>query len=241
MKSIIAAVVTCILLFGVSLGATYFLLPSPGEEDANSEVADASAEETPVEDEPSLQEMVSMPVSLRPDVSVESVLQMSDSIKKTEQQLMDREKDIEVQEQRLSALFDELTREEEELKAFSEGIDAKVDLLSRMNETLQRTLDDIDVKKAELEALRKDVGEDDATKQAETDSKVNAVKGWFSGLQPTQAADYLTEFSSNDIGFAATLLHKMPERQKAKILAEMNDGVLVQQLIDALRVQPKTK
>lgn len=241
MKSIIAAVVTCVVLFGISLGATQFLLPPENPEDETAtEVADAEAAES--EDEESLQQMVSMPVTFRPDndVSVESVLQMSESIKKTEQQLIAREKEIAKQEQRVRLLFQDLETEQDELKAFSEGVDQKVDMLSRMNSTLQDTIADIDAKRAELEALKTSLGEDDGSKQEEMDDRVKAVTPWFASVAPEQASTYLKEMANNGrVEFAASLLNSMPDRQKSKILGAMNDPLLVEQLIEALRLKPK--
>ncbi|MFK7737119.1 MAG: hypothetical protein AB8B50_13875 [Pirellulaceae bacterium] len=241
MKSIIAAVVTCVVLFGISLGATHFLLPPENPEDsATTELADTEAAEA--EEDASLQQMVSMPVSLRPenDVSVESVLQMSESIKKTEQQLIAREKDIAKQEQRVQLLFQDLETEQDELKAFSEGVDQKVEMLSRMTDKLQNTIADIDAKRAELDALKTSLGEDDVSKQAEMDDKVKAVTPWFASVAPEQASTYLKEMANNgSVEFAASLLDSMPDRQKSKILGAMNDPLLVEQLIEALRLKPK--
>ena len=75
----------------------------------------------------------------------------------------------------------------------------------------------------------------------ELDSKVNDVKSWFANLEPDQAADYLKEFANNGkLEFAASLLQKMPDRQKSKILGVMSDPILVDQLIESLDVRPKS-
>ena len=165
---------------------------------------------------------------------------MSDSIKKMEQQLLDRERRVVKKEQRVKLLFDDLATEQDELRAFSEGIDAKVDMLTQLNGTLKSTLDRLDVRKVELEDLAKKTGSDEESQQIELDNKVNDVKSWFSNLEPDQAADYLKEFANNGkLEFAASLLQKMPDRQKSKILGVMRDPVLVDQLIDSLSVRPK--
>lgn len=241
MKSIIAAVITCLFLFGASLGATKFLFQSA---DAETETAGPDAEtatETSNTPEPKVS---AMPVSFRPDnaVSVEAVLQMSDSIKKMEQNLIQREQRLVKQEQRVNLLFKDLATEQDELRAFSEGIDAKVETLQRLTQSLKSTLDDLDARKAELQQLEKKTGSDAQSKREELDSKVNDVKSWFENLDPEQAADYLKEFANNGkLEFAASLLQKMPDRQKSKILGVMSDPVLVDQLIDSLSIRPRTK
>ncbi|MGB7344975.1 MAG: hypothetical protein WBD20_12240 [Pirellulaceae bacterium] len=243
MKSIIAAVVTCMVLFGVSAATTHMFM-SKESADAETETesptddsadAEAAGDEKPVR---------AMPVAFRPGstVSVEAVLQMSDSIKKMEQEMTAREQRITKDEQRVQLLFDDLATEQEELRAFSEGIDAKVEMVNRLSASLRETLDQLDSRKAELQQLEKDTGSDEASQQEDMDNRVNDVKSWFAGLEAEQAADYLKEFANNGkLEFAASLLQKMPDRQKSKILGAMSDPILVDQLIDALKVRPKKK
>ena len=90
--------------------------------------------------------------------------------------------------------------------------------------------------------MEKLAGTDDDSVHEKFDTKVNDVKGWFAGLQAEQAADYLKEFANNGkLEFAASLLQKMPDRQKSKILGALSDPVLVDQLIDALSVRSRKK
>jgi flagellar motility protein MotE (MotC chaperone) len=240
MKSIISAVITCVILFGVSVMTTTYL--HQPDSAANAESTETGADPAADPPDSSAGAISAMPVSLRPEqaVSVEAVLQMSDSIKKMEQQLMQREQDVLKQEQRLKLLFDDLVTEQDELRAFSEGIDAKVDMLNQMSGTLKATLEQLEARKLELVELEKKTGSDPVSKQQEMDSRVNDVKSWFADLQAEQAADYLKEFANNGkLEFAASLLQKMPDRQKSKILGVMSDPVLVDQLIDSLIVRPK--
>lgn len=184
-----------------------------------------------------------MPVSLRPDsaVTVEAVLQMSDSIKKMEQQLAQREARVAKKEQRVKLLFEDLATEQDELRAFTDGIDAKIEMLSKLSTDVQAKLDALDAKTSELTKLEKSTGTDEASKQQEFDDKVSTISKWFANLQPEQAADYLKEFANNGkLEFAASLLQKLPDRQKSKVLGVMSDPVLVDQLIDALKVKPRT-
>ncbi|QDT11174.1 hypothetical protein [Planctomycetes bacterium K23_9] len=239
MKTIIAAVVTCMVLFGVSAATTHLFLSEPPA-DEETEVAE-NAEGEEIADESPVR---AMPVAFRPEsaVSVEAVLQMSDSIKKMEQQMATRQQRLAKDEQRVQLLFDDLATEQDELRAFSEGIDAKVDMVKRLNSSLRETLDQLDARKAELQKLEKDTGSDEQSQQEDMDSRVNDVKSWFAGLEAEQAADYLKEFANNGkLAFAASLLQKMPDRQKAKILEAMSDPILVDQLIDALTIRPKKK
>lgn len=234
MKSIITAIITCLILFGISVGTTKFFLAPPAEETADSAEAMLDESATPEEENT---EVRAMPVSLRPDnsVSIEAVIQMSDSINKMEQELVAREERLAKKERRVQLLFDDLTTEQDEIRAFSEGIDAKLEMLSRLRDTVKSSLDELDSKKSALEELAKQTGSDEQSQQKELDNRVEDVKGWFANLEPEQAADYLKEFANNGkLQFAASLLQKMPDRQKSKILGVMSDPILVEQLIDSL-------
>ena len=238
MKTVFASIITCIALFGLSVGATQFLL-APDEGGADVELPEKSQPENDAEPEKFSPD--SVPVSFRPDsVSVEAVLQMSDSIQKMEQRLIERESQIAKDEQRIELLFTDLETERDELTAFSEGIDAKLESLQRLTSSLSNTLAELDARKQDLAKLEQSVGADPESKAGALDDKVNHVKSWFEGLAPEQAADYLKEFANNGkIEFAAALLNKMPDRQKSKILGSMSDAVLVDQLISALTTKPK--
>lgn len=234
MKAVLAAMITCAVIFGLSAGATQFLLKQQGA-DPDVTAEDAAAETT-AETQPEDETSESMPVAFRPDanVSVEAVLQMSDSIKRMEQELTEREEKVKRDEMRIKLMFDDLATEQDELRAFSEGIDAKVDLISRMKTELEQTLLTVEQRKAEIEKLAKK-NEAQAKPKTEIADRVDDVKSWFANLEPEQAAEYLREFSNNGkMTFAASLLQKMPDRQKSKILGAMNDPVLVDQLIEAL-------
>lgn len=239
MKAIIAAMLTCAVIFGLSAGATRFLLeqqpPADLEAGAQGESLSGLADET--QDDLSGPQGDAVPVSFRPEnnVTVEAVLQMSDSIKRMEQELAEREKRVKRDEMRVKLIFDDLATEQDELRAFSDGIDAKLDILSRMNEELKATLAAVEQEKMDLEKLTKKAETKNVKPLSTVDNQADEVKGWFEGLQPEQAAEYLREFSNNGkMGFAASLLQKMPDRQKSKILGAMNDPILVDQLIDAL-------
>ncbi|MCA9136751.1 MAG: hypothetical protein KDB00_08330, partial [Planctomycetales bacterium] len=209
MKAIISAMITCAVIFGLSAGATQFLLKQPPADPESVETAPSSeaiSAELPQDD--------AVPVSFRPDndVSVEAVLQMSDSIKRMEQELAEREQRVKRDEMRVKLIFDDLATEQDELRAFSEGIDSKLDLLSRMTEELKSTLADVEQQKADLAKLTKKAETKNVDPVSTVDTQADEVKGWFEGLQPEQAAEYLREFSNNGkLSFAASLLQKMPD------------------------------
>ncbi len=237
MKAIITAMLTCAIIFGLSAGATQFLMKSETPEDAAEALENGLEGDSALAAETAIPEGDPVPVSFRPEnnVSVEAVLQMSDSIKRMEQELAAREQRVKRDEMRVKLIFDDLATEQDELRAFSEGIEAKIDLLGRMTADLKTTLAAVEQEKTELAKLTKKAETKNVQTTSTADSQADEVKGWFEGLQPEQAAEYLREFSNNGkMGFAASLLQKMPDRQKSKILGAMNDPILVEQLIESL-------
>lgn len=236
MKSIVAAAVTCAVLFSASFAfSTYWVNDQADAEDAASATDHARTESelSSVESE----QPTALPVSLLPDaaVSIEAVMQMSDSIKKTEEQLLAREQRLVKKEQRLDLLLKELKSEEDALRAFGQAVEEKIDLLDRLNNEIALKFDELDNRILELKALRESSTAGQQSDRNSLDSKVNDVKDWFSNLPPEQASDYLREFANNGkMEFAAALLQKMPDRQKSKILGAMSDPLLVEQLIDSL-------
>ncbi|MEM6470746.1 MAG: hypothetical protein AAF802_14400 [Planctomycetota bacterium] len=240
MKAILSAMITCAVIFGLSAGATTFLMKSP-EDDVESESgADDPQTEEGLDETAQSPELTDapMPVSFRPDasVSIEAVLQMSDSIKRMEQELAQREEKVNRDEMRVKLMFDDLATEQAELRAFSQGIDSKLDLISRLKGEVETKLMELDDRKAELDSLAKQIDKKGQSTNQTTIDRVDDVKGWFANLEPEQAANYLREFAnSGKLSFAAALMQKMPDRQKSKILGAMNDPVLVDQLIEALQ------
>ncbi len=260
MKSIIAAVITCMVLFGASFAASKYYIAL--EAAAAAENAEEPVEPKPDEvdqdstlppDDSQIKKVDEMPVAHRPEqsVSLVSILQMSDAMKKLEEKLRIREMKLRKEEQRVKLLFVDVETEQDRLQAYSDGIDAKVKALADISKRLKeqmatmsaenaKEMAALDQKKAEIAALEKDAGVDDESKRTELENKVNGVKSWFANLEAKQASDYLKEFANNGkLDFAASLLNKMPDRQKSKILAELSDPSLVDQLIGALQIKPK--
>ena len=192
MKSVLTAMLTCAVLFGISFFATS-AMRSPEEPSEETTETEGSPVATPAEntDQDNKGMVKTMPVSLRPDnaVTVEAVLQMSNSIKQMEQELALREERVAKKEQRVNMMLEDLTTEQDELRAFTEGIDAKIEVLSQLSTDVNAKLDSLETKQTELQKLEKSTGTDDDSKQQEFDDKVNLIKGWFENLPPQQAAE----------------------------------------------------
>jgi chromosome segregation ATPase len=241
MKNIIIAILTSLLLFMASAGASIYL-NQPAPESTDQDLATPPAEEDRLLLEPPVKEMANqMPVALRPDqaLTIEAVQQMSESAEKRQKKLDEFEMQLKKEEQRVQLLFEDLKREKKELTSYSDGLQKKVEALDAMTVQLQQLLSKIESQKLELEKLETKTGVQ-TDKSNELQTKVDQVKGWFGGLEAQQAANILiNKANQGDLEFAAMLLHSLQDRQKAKILGAVDDPALVNQLIDSLEIKRK--
>ena len=107
------------VLYAVAAGGTtlYFNMTKAPEEES-SEGEENKEGISGAKDPPPPQ----VPVALRPknNVSVEAIVQMSDSIRRTEQRLEEQKKQLAADEERVGLLFEDLELEREELKALNQ-------------------------------------------------------------------------------------------------------------------------
>lgn len=230
-----------VILFGISAGVSWFvILPKiaateeeqPADEQEEKETMPAMPDNIAKEDKPD-----TMPVALRPEipVTVEAVTELAQSIRKKENQLLDQERRLKKEEKRIGLLFEDLKQERDELTAFSQQIDSQVIQAREALEMLKLENQTLTSQKQELSALEESLGTDaDSTEDDVLDQRVETVKSWFEKLEATAAANYLKEFADRgDLEFSAKLIHSLDARQKAKVLAAINDPPLVAQIVDA--------
>ncbi|MEC8554280.1 MAG: hypothetical protein VXZ82_04650, partial [Planctomycetota bacterium] len=118
MKSLISKIIFFGVLYAVAAGGTtlYFSMTKAPEEES-SEGEENLEGLSGAEDPPP----PPVPVALRPknNVSVEAIVQMSDSIRRTELRLEEQKKQLAADEERVGLLFEDLEVEREELKALN--------------------------------------------------------------------------------------------------------------------------
>jgi hypothetical protein len=179
-----------------------------------------------------------MPVANRPDLplTVEAVLELSESIRKKERELMEREKQAERTEQNIELLFEDLKVERSELTAMLEQVQARLERASSSVAQLKVENQQLTNQTEELAKLRpKKNGKDGVQVLDEIGERVKTAKSWFEGLAEDQAANYLKEFANRgDLEFAARLFKSLSDRKATKILAAFDDPEFVQQILGAL-------
>lgn len=262
MKSIIKLGLIGAVLFGAAFaGSSYFLVkkPEPVAEAPNEEVpegepkvagsksstkeqgfsaiADSHGEKKTASGP--IEKVDSMPVSLHPEqpLSIEAVLQLSESIRKKEAQLNEREKMVSRDEQRVKLMFDDVAREQKELEALGDSLDGRIsaarELLARIQQ--ERAGNVVDSKESGKPAAGTTPNKAGGSPLSDLDQEVEAAKTLFSALDPDQAAMVIKQFSnSGKLDFAARLLNTMEKRQQTGILTALNDPVLGAQLVESI-------
>lgn len=248
MKSIITAGIVGVVLFATSASVSWFLFNQKKPEpmavvDPNGPEEEAGM--TPLGK--GIEKSEQLPVAMRPNLplSVEAVLELSESIRKKEQELLEREKAAEKTEQNIKLLFEDLKLERAELTAIMTELESKINLAQNYVTDLKQENQNLTTKSQELTKLNQQL--DKKKKEGgepldEIGQRVQTAKAWFEGLEDEQAANYLKEFANNgDLQFAVRLLKSMQQRKASKILAALNDPDFVQQLLNAITNENKTE
>jgi|688.fasta_scaffold92002_5 chromosome segregation ATPase len=244
-----------LILFGLSAGASYYLLvPAPkvaekkedgkGKEGEEKKDADHGPKAEPGKqpqlgspNESEITKTSQMPVALPSDkpLSLESILQLSEGIRQKEQQLNEREKVRLREEQRIGLMFEDLKREQQELMALGETIDAKLASAQQVLEQIRQERAGLQAEKQQIAAAKKEADPNAKDKEAEEAEKLNKVKGWFNSLEPEQAARFIKEFSNNgELEFACKLLQSLDPKKSAKILAALDDAPLAASIVSRI-------
>ncbi len=245
MKSMLVTGFVGIVLFAGSAAVSWFLMDKKKEnsaEVAEAEKGNDKSEHGVVNEPPVLgdgaEKKEQLPVAIRPDtpLSVEAVLELSESIKRKERDLVEREKSVEKAEQNIKVMFDDLRVERAELLTVMDGIESKIQTAKASLAELKQENQSISTQKQELEKLKspKSKGKKGEPEIDEVAEKAKTIKGWIENLEPEKAAELVKEYAnSGNLPDVIQLLKKLPPGTSGKILDAIDDTVLVRQIIDA--------
>lgn len=238
MKTLLTAAIAGVILFAASASVSWYLM-NQNIEPVETEVADldpaAEVGVPPIGDGVDKQEQ--MPVALRPNVpiTVEAVLELSDSIRKKERELIEREKQVKKAEDNIKLLFEDLKIERDQLTALAQRIESKLQQADGRVAELRIENEELSTKSQQLSQMlqnKKGKGEEELD---EIEERVKKAKPWFDGLESEQAASYLKTFANEgELEFAAKLLDSMDKRDVAEILQILNDPIFVDQILKTL-------
>ncbi|MDE0934662.1 MAG: hypothetical protein OSA89_01995 [Mariniblastus sp.] len=239
MKSIIIAGLIGILLFAAS-GYTSWLFFAKGEKPAVAEPIPEFEGKLPMVDSTKSQEQ--MPLGIRPDVPMPPrvALDLMNSIIQSEKKLQEKEERLKKEEKRISLLREDLERERKELESFSKKIDSKINEAKEATNLLKLEKEAVEKETKELSMyenrLGKKVGD---LASEELQQQVNGLKDMFRTLDPAKAANILKEYANRgNLNLVANLLDSLEDRQKAKIIAELDSPTLTAEIMDTL-IKPR--
>ena len=239
MKSIIIAGVIGILLFAAS-GYTSWHFFVKGEKAAVAEPIPEFEGKLPMVDSTKSQEQ--MPLGIRPDVPMPPrvALDLMNSIIQSEKKLQEKEERLKKEEKRISLLREDLERERKELESFSKKIDSKINEAKEATNLLKLEKEAVEKETKELSMyenrLGKKVGD---LASEELQQQVNGLKDMFRTLDPGKAANILKEYANRgNLNLVANLLDSLEDRQKAKIIAELDSPTLTAENMDTL-IKPR--
>jgi DNA repair exonuclease SbcCD ATPase subunit len=243
MKTILAAGIAGIILFAASASVSWYLMNQNGlpEETEVAQEVDSLEPGVP-EIGPSDQKSDQMPVAIRPDIplTVEAVLELSESIRKKERELIDREKRVNKAEENIKLLFEDLKIERDQITELVRRIESRLQQANTSVADLKVENQQLETKAQELKQLLQKNKPEVQVEVDEIAERVKTAKDWFKNLAEDQAANYLKTFANNgDLEFAARLLDSMDQRKAAKILGVLDDAEFVDQMLKVLSVESR--
>ena len=243
MKSILVAGVVGIVLFASSAAVSWYLLDKEqkpaetAEKKADDEDNHGLVDAPPVLGE-GAEKKEQLPVALRPDtpLSVEAVLELSESIKRKERELVEREKAVEKAEQNLKSMFDDLRVERAELMTLMDGIESKTQTAKDSVAELKQENQNVTAQKQELEKLKsqKSKGKKGQPEPDEIANKDKTIKELFENLEPEKAAELVKEYAnSGDMNKVVQILKTLTPKASGEIFNSI-EPALLQQIVDAV-------
>lgn len=238
MKTLLTAATAGIILFAASASVSWYLLNQDSEsEEASISELDSTTELGVPPIGEGADKKTQMPVAMRPPmpITVEAVLELSDSIRKKERELIEREKQVQKSEENIKLLFDDLKIERDQLTALTQRIESKLQQAGSSVEEMKIENEQLSTKTLELTKLLKDRKPDEPVELNEIEERVKTAKAWFGNLENEQAANYLRTFANEgELEFAAKLLDAMEKRKASKILEVLDDPAFVDQMLKVL-------
>ncbi|MEZ6095637.1 MAG: hypothetical protein R3C03_15650 [Pirellulaceae bacterium] len=237
------------ILFGLSATASYFFLtPTPedvvdnGSELEQGEVIEEPKDltggvfpEPPVALVEDTAKPEALPVTATPaeSMSFDVLTQMSESIKKNERLLFEREKTITREENRLAIMFDDIKREQKELQDFAARIDQKTLVARQLLDELRKERDALATQKSEIAAMQKKADSQAGDQPGADNEGISKAQSWLQELDPEVAANAVrTMADSGQLKMITKVLQGMEQRKVAEILAALDDEVLAKQILE---------
>ncbi len=244
-------IVLMLLFAGVAFGASAagsWVLQSKLKEAAAAESEDGETSETASGDpqppgQPGEKETAiaasgaDLPVAVRPrPMSVEEVLRFGMGLRKRETQLNDREKSLNLEQERMKLALADIRGEQQHI----ESLHAK---LQGQTEECQTILDEIAQARQNLSSERENAQEQlDEFQEVRVEAdeqelqNIKKMSEWFQSMEPENAAGALKELVENGkTDLAVKLLFNFEARDASKILSALDDYPLMIELAERVK------
>ncbi len=239
MKKIILLTVVGGLLFAASAaGSWFFMRPVAPDESANANrmKTDSAKAKTSSGIGNADQEI---PVAFKPPngLSADVVIKLSKSIREREKSLNQREQILDQKQQRLSFVLDDLKRERREIEHLQNEIIEQIRQADELFQSIgSQQADTMDASGEDVPVQGETNENDQIPSPIEEQLNLRTVAQWLQSMAPEQSAEAFREFSNNgNIEMAVRLLSFFQERDAAKVLAALDDPILVTQLAERFR------
>jgi flagellar motility protein MotE (MotC chaperone) len=184
-----------------------------------------------------------LPVAVRPKpISAEELVQLGENLRKREEALGRRGRELDAQRSRLMLSMEDIRREQQELESFQTKIQS-------LMTSAEHLLTDLAQKQKEFRQEREEAQKDLQARQTATEqfadtqrANIRQLAAWLAEMEPEKAAEYLRGFADDgQMDVAVEVLADLEEKDAAAILTELNDYELFAQLTGKFVTRPKEK
>lgn len=174
---------------------------------------------------------------VRPEkISVEEMVRLGMNLKQREKVLVDREEQLRQDKIHQEIAFADIISEQQEVNVLRSGVRSELDkaesLLTQLLQARQAVLNERTATDEKLKEMADVQLEVDELQEANT----KKLAQWIQSMEEVKAAEVLREMANDGkMDVAVQILAHLEERDAAKILSELDDPKLVQDLVTAFR------
>ena len=238
-KAIVMIVLLACLFCGGMFASLWIMNNGPQEEDAVA--AELEEELPPLENPVPIPPVgeIELPGSLRgQQLTADDIFRIGELFRQQHASLAQRKEQIRKDEMRLSLLQSDLDATKQELDGLRGQMIATVQTGEMLLQKVLQEKQQIEASKPEVKPGEAEV-EAPISPEAES-TNMKQIARWLQGMPPETAAEHMKEMiNDGKLKSAAQLISNIDERTAAKILAAVNDPVLVGSLMDEFRKLPR--
>jgi flagellar motility protein MotE (MotC chaperone) len=246
MKQMLLVLVVGMTLFGVSGGVSFYLQQQQLKKDAEvgTAVNDKPFAKAPIGSRSaSFQDAQTLPGAVRPapTTSPEQIAQVVTSISKQQESLKAQEQNLLVRQKHLELIHEDLRGERKTVDALRQQVAAEMKALTDKLNILENKANDIDKQKKKIQDLDEQVKQSMFEMDSVEQKRIKQIASMYDSMEAQVAGGLLQEMAdTGKMDTAVKILSNMQPRQSAKVLTEMEDRGTAVQILDKLRGLKRT-